>query len=191
MKIPLIAFAGVLVACGGETTPRIPPSYVDEAPLPVGWPKPGPYNEVTEKSYPPYRAAFTSADLGGGIAFWTLFMHIKHKNIPMTAPVEMTMKEDGTNLNQAGMAFLYQDINVGESGPDGGKVKVKDIPAEKVLSYTWQGPDSKAQIASARTILDAAITERKFKIKAFRLLGYNGPSTPAAKRTWELQAVQK
>ena len=41
-------------------TPSQPPAYVDEAPLPKGWPKPGPYDQVSDKSYPSYRAAFTT-----------------------------------------------------------------------------------------------------------------------------------
>lgn len=60
----------------------------------------------------------------------------------MTAPVEMTTSDDGSILTQVGMAFLYQDLKVGQRGPDGSKVQIKDVPAEKVLSYTWQGTDS-------------------------------------------------
>ena len=44
--------------------------YISEAPLPKGWPEPGPYKQVTRKSYPAYRAAFTptkvpTADFAG------------------------------------------------------------------------------------------------------------------------------
>ena len=185
MIFPLLAVA---TSCAGQPVPAVPPSYVDEAPLPAGWPQPGPYNEVAGKTYPAYRAAFTE-NSGESVAFWTLFLHIKRKDIPMTAPVEMTMADRGGDLAQEGMAFLYQNGAVGEAGPDGGKVEVKDIPAVKVLSYAWQGPDTKANIATARARLEAALEARKARPLSFRLLGYNGPGTPREKRTWELQAV--
>ena len=57
------------------------PAYVDEAPLPKGWPKPGPYNQVSEKKYPAYRAAITEGT-GSSFAFWRLFRHIQKNNIP-------------------------------------------------------------------------------------------------------------
>lgn len=189
MKIILLPLITLITSCVGQPD-QAAPAYVDEAPLPVGWPQPGPYNKVTVKSYPAYRAAFTDKT-GESLAFWTLFLHIKRKDIPMTAPVEMPMADEDGKLKQAGMAFLYQNDEVGEKGADGSKVEVKDIPAETVLSFTWQGPDSKTNIATARSLLDAALTDRKKQAKSFRLLGYNGPGTPRDKRTWELHAVLK
>lgn len=165
-------------------------SYIEEAPLPAGWPKPGPFDTVTEKNYPAYRAAFTNGKGETG-AFWTLFLHIKKHDIPMTAPVEMVMADEGGKLQQDGMAFLYQNGKVGEKGPDGSKVEVRDVAAANVLSYTWQGDDSKENVSKARTELESALGIRKKESKTFRLLGYNGPGTPRLKRTWELQAVLK
>ena len=188
MKTFVLPLVALFSSCAGNAEAPATPSYVDEAPLPEGWPQPGPYNTVTEKSYPAYRAAFTG-NKGESTAFWTLFLHIKRKEIPMTAPVEMPMADAGGKLEQDGMAFLYQNGSVGKTGADGSKVDVRDVPAEKVLSYTWQGPDTKANIATARARLDAALGVREKKAKAFRLLGYNGPGTPRDKRTWELQAV--
>lgn len=164
------------------------PAYVDEAPLPQGWPKPGPYDQVSKKKYPAYRAAFTNGK-GENSAFWTLFSHIKKNDIPMTAPVEMGMESQNGDLQQASMAFLYQNGKVGTTGRDGTKVEVRDVPATTTLSYTWQGNDSKENIIKARTALDAALKEKNTEAKSFRLLGYNGPGTPRAKRTWELQAL--
>ncbi len=110
-------------------TPSPPPAYVDEAPLPKGWPKPGPYDQVSEKSYPSYRAAFTTENRENG-AFQTLFSHIQKNDIPMTAPVEISMTEnDGQNLRQTSLAFLYQDTNVGKTGTDGAKIEIRDVPA--------------------------------------------------------------
>ncbi len=170
-------------------TPTQPPAYVDEAPLPKGWPKPGPYDQVSEKSYPPYRAAFTTAKRENG-AFGTLFSHIQKNDIPMTAPVEISMAEgDGQNLRQTSLAFLYQDTAVGKTGADGANVEVRDVPAMKTLSYTWQGDRNEANIAKAKAALEAALKDRKIEAKGFRLLGYNGPGIPEFKRTWELQAL--
>jgi len=170
-------------------TPTQPPAYVDEAPLPKGWPKPGPYDQVSEKSYPPYRAAFTTAKRENG-AFGTLFSHIQKNDIPMTAPVEISMAEgDGQNLRQTSLAFLYQDTAVGKTGADGANVEVRDVPAMETLSYTWQGDRNEANIAKAKVALEAALKDRKIEAKGFRLLGYNGPGIPELKRTWELQAL--
>jgi hypothetical protein len=166
------------------------PKYVNEAPLPEQWPAPGPYNEVVKKSYPAYRAAFTNGK-GETSSFWTLFTHIKKNDIPMTAPVEMAMEKDDGKLNQAGMAFLYQNGKVGTKGPDGTKVEVRDVPQAQALSYAWQGDDSKENIAKARSALEENIEQQKIESTGFRLLGYNGPGTPRSKRTWELQALIK
>lgn len=165
------------------------PEYVSEAPLPEGWPKPGPYNEVTEKNYPAYRAAFTKGGFQN-MAFFTLFSHIKRNNIPMTSPVEMTMKGENA-ADMTSMGFLYQNGKVGKLGLDGKSVEVKDVPATKVLSYTWMGDDTDTNIATAKKALDAALTESKREALHFRILGYNGPQTPQARKTWELQAVLK
>jgi hypothetical protein len=172
-------------------TPSQPPGYVDEAPLPKGWPKPGPYDQVSEKSYPSYRAAFTTENRENG-AFGTLFSHIQKNDIPMTAPVEISMAEgDAQNLRQTSLAFLYQDTTVGKTGADGAKIEVRDVPAMKTLSYTWQGDRNEANIAKAKSALEAALKDRKIEAKGFRLLGYNGPGIPELKRTWELQALLK
>jgi len=164
------------------------PAYVDEAPLPVGWPKPGPYDTVTEKKYPASRAALAKGD-GETLTFFTLFAHIKRNDIPMTAPVEKSMVPADGKLRQESMAFLYQSDKVGKPGPDGEKVAVSDIPAIRVLNYTWQGTDSEENVAKAKAALDGELAARKATAKSFRMLGYNGPGTPRDKRTWELQAV--
>ena len=171
-----------------ETAVNPPPAYVPEAPLPEGWPQPGPYDKVAEKKYPGYRAAFTNGS-SSTIPFFTLFAHIKRKGIPMTAPVELSMSQKDGSLKQSSMAFLYQNGKVGQTGPDGTKVEVRDVPGFKALAYTWQGGDTKENIARAKAALDAELLSTKRSAKEFRMLGYNGPGTPGAKRTWELQAV--
>ncbi len=189
MKPLSLLFFAALVSCGAPPeTPGSPPAYVDEAPLPVGWPVPGPYDQVSEKSYPAYRAAFTT-QAGESLAFWRLFGHIKKHNIPMTAPVEMAMDAGEGVFERSSMAFLYQSGKVGKTGADGDAVEVRDVPAAKVLSYTWQGADSKSNIAKAKEALDGALAIKQRVPKSYRLLGYNGPGTPRAKKTWELQAI--
>ena len=186
---PLIV---LLAACSLQADDKLSeaPEYVNEAPLPENWPAPGPYNEVAEKAYPSYRAAFTNGKGERG-AFWTLFMHIKKNQIPMTAPVEMAMADDEGKLERKGMAFLYQNGKVGTAGSAGAKVEVRDVPGAKALSYAWQGPDSKQNVALAREALEAVIETRGLETQGFRMLGYNGPGTPRDKKTWELQALLK
>ncbi|BCX47189.1 hypothetical protein HAHE_10970 [Haloferula helveola] len=190
MKKKFFPLFALMAACNlqAEDKQIEKPQYVDEAPLPVDWPEPGPYNEVSEKTYPAYRAAFTDGK-GETSSFWTLFLHIKKNNIPMTAPVEMPMEENDEKLSRAGMAFLYQNGKVGAPGKDGVKVEVRDVAATKALSYAWQGDDSKKLIAEARTQLEAELEKRDLEPEGFRLLGYNGPGTPRDERTWELQAL--
>lgn len=194
MKWIYLTAMALLASCGLNAEDKAAaaangPSYVDEAPLPEGWPKPGPYNVVVEKSYPAYRAAFTEGRGQSG-SFWTLFAHIKRNDIPMTAPVEMVVEpqaEGGMSRNS--MAFLYQNTDVGTVGKDGGRVEIRDIPATRTLSYAWMGPDSDENLELAKQALEAALAERKLVAKSFRLLGYNGPRTPNARKTWELVAL--
>ncbi|MES2660026.1 MAG: heme-binding protein [Verrucomicrobiota bacterium] len=185
LVIPLLLFSA---ACSAEPGVKPAPAYVSEAPLPEGWPQPGPYNKVVEKKYPAYRAAFTEGS-GSTIPFFTLFAHIKKNDIPMTAPVELSMEPKDGALEQISMAFLYQNEKVGKTGPDGTKVEVRDIPGFKALVYAWQGTDSKENIARAREALEAELMKTKKVAKKFRMSGYNGPDTPRELRTWELQAV--
>ena len=182
----LLAFL-LLTSCALHSEEAVKPEYVSEAHLPKGWPAPGPYDQVSEKTYPEYRIAVTKG--GSGFSFWTLFSHIKKKDIPMTAPVEMGMEAEKEGMKKTSMGFLYQSTEVGATGADGKKIEVKDIKEAKVLSYTWMGDDSDAKIETAKEALDAALVEMKVKAESFRLLGYNGPETPRKKHTYELQAL--
>jgi len=162
-----------LLASSCSIAEEAAPSYRDEASLPKGWPKPGPYNQVSEKTYPAYRAAFTNGKGSTG-SFFRLFGHIKRKDIPMTAPVEMAMDEE---MKMNSMAFLYQNTGVGSTGPDGEKIEVRDIPSQKALSYTWMGSRNSKALEKAKAALEKSLAEKKLTAKSFRLLGYNGPST--------------
>lgn len=194
MKIVTISLISMaLLAAGGlaeEKAQADPPkaAYLKEANLPENWPAPGPFDVVSEKSYPQYRAAYTAGS-GEGRAFWTLFRHIKSQDIPMTAPVEMEVQQKNGEMEMTTMGFLYQNPKVGTRGPDGKKVQVTDVAPMKVLSYAWMGPNNDSNAEKAKAALDAELAAKGLTAKGFRILGYNGPSVPRAKRTFEMQAV--
>lgn len=163
--------------------------YLEESPLPKGYPMPGPFNEISKKSYPEYRAAVTNTKEGNR-GFWTLFRHIKKENIEMTAPVEMKMGEtEEGELVMEEMAFLYRHTEQGKTGKDGDKVEVLDLPKMEVLNYAWQGSRSDKFVAEAKAKLIAEAEKRNLKYKGFRLLGYNSPMIPNEKKTHELQLI--
>jgi hypothetical protein len=120
-----------------------------EAPLPGGFPGPGPLGRVVVKKYPRYRAARAE----GGNSFWTLFQHIKKNDVPMTAPVEMTMSDE---MREIDMAFLYEGPEQGEAGSDG-VVEVLDLEPVTVLSVGLRGRRSR----------DTGGLERKFDMDAY------------------------
>lgn len=187
--------AAVLPSCAEPgskpAAPATEPAYISESALPESWPAPGPFNQVALKKYPAYRAAFTTSSSPNG-GFLTLFRHIKRNDIPMTSPVEMSMKDDaGDGMKMERMGFLYQSPRVGKPGADGESVEVRDLPALSVLGYTWQGPRGDAEVAKARAAIDAALAEKKLTATGYRLFGYNGPSVSRNKQTHELQALLK
>ncbi len=175
-------------ADGQKLAAKGPPVYKEESPLPKGWPQPGPFNEVSRKKYPAYRAAVTKDDRPNG-GFWTLFKHIESKGIPMTAPVEMKLDDSAADMPMEQMAFLYQSQEVGKTGADGDAVEVRDLPALEVLNYAWQGGRGKAAVAKARAAIDAELAKQNLKAKGWRLFGYNSPFVPPSKQTHELQAL--
>lgn len=162
--------------------------YLEESPLPKGYPLPGPFGEISRKSYPAYRAAITSTD-GPNRGFWTLFRHIKRQDIAMTAPVEMKMTEKNGGLKMEEMAFLYRHPGQGTTGKDGDKVEVVDLPATKVLNYAWLGGRSDEFVKEIKARLLAEAAKHNLKHKGFRLLGYNSPMIPNEKKTHELQLI--
>jgi len=85
-----------------------------KAPLPAGFPQPGPVGQVIVKEYPPYRAARTAMrdeGLGQNSAFNALFRHITSNDVKMTAPVEMRYEQSTTQAQPqpVSMAFLYEE----------------------------------------------------------------------------------
>jgi len=175
----------------GAPEAGVKPEYVAEAPLPKGWPTPGPYNQVSLKEFPAYRAAYTDS-FTSGFAFWRLFRHIKRQGIPMTSPVEMGMKQkgdEGEKLGLKSMGFLYQDEEVGKLGNDGKKIEVRNVPKMQALSYTWQGDRNKVTMKQAKAAIDKVSRDKGLKSADYRVMGYNGPGVPDAKKTWEMLLV--
>jgi hypothetical protein len=204
MMQPVILFSSMLAAMipagadpiskfevspGKSAPPAAEAKYISESPLPKGWPEPGPYNQVTRKNYPAYRAAVTAESSPNG-GFWRLFKHIGRNNIPMTSPVEMKLDaEDASGMKMEHMAFLYQSPDVGKAGADGKDIEVRDLPALSTLSFTWQGARDKDSVARARKAIDGELAKQNLKASGYRLLGYNSPFISRSKQTYELQAL--
>jgi hypothetical protein len=161
-----------------------------EAPLPEGFPEPTPVGEIMIKHYPKYRLARTQMAGAQTVAFWTLFSHIKKKDIAMTAPVEMTYGlNDEDRLQGQKMAFLYRSTKQGTLGNDE-KVEVIDVPVMTVLSIGVRGDVTKAKLAEAKAHLDAWLREHAKEYQAsgpLRVMGYNSPFVAANRRFTEVE----
>ena len=193
MLITTMVFSGFMSDVTAQEAPKEKmtkdvPKYQAEAPLPEGWPTPGPYDLVSEKKFPAYRAAYTPGSWQN-FAFMRLFKHIQRKEIPMTSPVEMKMEQKNKNLKMESMAFMYQNTEVGKTGKDGERVEVRDVPAMKTLCFTWQGKNSAKNRKIAKTALEAELQKRGLEGADYRILGYNGPGVPNDKKTWEMLVV--
>ena len=188
LLLPILSFSVQAQEATKEKMTKDVPKYQTEAPLPKGWPTPGPYDLVSEKFFPAYRAAYTNGSWKN-FAFMRLFKHIKRKDIPMTSPVEMEMEENDENLKMKSMAFMYQNTEVGKTGKDGAKVEVRDVAAMRTLCYTWQGKNSSKTRRVAKAALGAELKKRGIAGADYRILGYNGPGVPSDKKTWEMLVV--
>lgn len=160
-----------------------------EAPLPEGFPAPAPVGEIQIKQYPKYRLARTQMAGAENGAFWTLFLHIKKKDIAMTAPVEMTYETGKDKLRTQAMAFLYRSTEQGKAGQDE-KVNVIDVPAMTVLSLGMRGDVSKAKLREAKGHLDAWLQRHSDEYEAsgpLRVMGYNSPFVAVNRRFTEVE----
>lgn len=172
------------------TTPAKPKKTafqpIMEAPLPAGFPKPGPEGEIVVKRYPRYRMARAK---GGMFSFGTLFQHIKKNKIEMTAPVEMTMEDEPRrgSMGQRDMAFLYASTKLGTTGQDG-RVDVTDVKPLTVVSVGLRGPMNAAKLAEAKEKIALRLKDGDWKRAGdWRLLGYNSPMIRADRRYYEVQ----
>ncbi|MHB8897277.1 MAG: heme-binding protein [Thermoguttaceae bacterium] len=157
-----------------------------EAELPRGFPAPGPAGEIRVKDYPAYRMAVSRS---GGTAFWSLFGHIKRREIAMTAPVEMRYDDaEDANPKEQTMAFLYGDPELGQAGPDG-SVEVVDAQPLTVVSIGMTGSRSDASIQRCRDQLaDWLARHPEYEVSgSLRVLAYNSPFVPRDRQYWEVQ----
>ena len=110
----------------------------------------------------------------------------------MSAPVEMTMAIDRQGvMEMEQMGFVYPSRMVGSPGNDDENVVVRDVPAYRALSYTWQGPRNKAAIAKAHAAIDVTLKAEKLAASSYRVLSYNSPYVSRSRQTHELQAILK
>lgn len=164
-------------------------------PLPEGYPAPTAPGALELKRYPAVRRAEVSGrgalERGMNGAFFPLFWHIKRAGIAMTAPVEVDVQPDLGDAAPEGwtMAFLYRTPDLGPVGPAAGEVTVVDRAPVTVLAIGLSGADRPAQLREA----EARLTEwlagqtRWERAGAPRVLYYNGPEVPRARRWFEVQ----
>lgn len=163
-----------------------------EAELPVGFPEPTIVGEVEIKQYPVYRLARAGQQVKASSRFWTLFRHIQSRDIPMTAPVEMTMSEPSRRGEQA-MAFLYPSPETGTLGTQAG-VEVIDVPPMTVVSIGVRGRINDDRMAEAKASLDRFLTthaDRWQPAGEMRVMGFNSPFVRDGKQFFEVQVPVK
>lgn len=156
-----------------------------EAPTPPGWPTPTTVGEVELKTFPQYRMAKTTMGENRSQSgpFWTLFNHIKSRDIPMTAPVQSDFDKD-----VATMSFLYETSQTGETGSDG-KVDVVDVAPMLVAGIGIRGElDSEKLEEAIRAIKTFIAAQPNLEISGgYRTMGWNNPMIERARRFWEVQ----
>lgn len=168
--------------------------------LPAGYPRPTPPGAIEIKQYPPVRRAEVTMKAtpgrGRNVAFWPLFQHISKRGIAMTSPVEMDFDAGlsrategmGEGEKQWQMSFLYRTPDLGETGK-AGVVNVVDRPAVTVLSMGLMGDYWPSDLAGKIAELEAWVKAHpEWKATGgARVLAYNGPNIPPARRWGEVQ----
>ncbi len=163
-----------------------------ESPLPVGYNAPTPQGAVEIKTYPTVRRAeldsskiFIKGLFGTSRGFWTLFNHIKSRNIAMTAPVEFDFRNEDASRSFFGeytvdwtMSFLYRKPELGATGTDG-NVVVLDKPETTVISVGLEGSFSYKLLNEGVDLLRTALNSQKHWVAAGepRFFAYNSPYT--------------
>ena len=171
------------------------PWMFSEANLPVGFPQPGPINEVVIKDYPAYRLAKVASSGKENGMFMQLFRHIERNEIAMTAPVEMSWHaEDGTLAKTPEtMAFLYAAPTIGQAGgdPKDPQVVVDDIQPIKVVSIALRGSYDATTFERGYKQLQAWLAEHPEWVAEGepRTMAYNSPFVPGFAKVSEVQIV--
>ncbi len=197
-----------------ETERAARPRIIIEAELPAGFPMPGPPSEVIRKAYPAYRAASATGSgafwkLFGHIQREGIAMTTPVEMTPAREPEPATDTDTNTasgTLDDADatddpglpvsrdamrMAFLYADPELGDVGPDGvdAAVEIEDHAAVEVLSFGFFGNPNPERLNEAQDRIMAALSDEPALVADgdWRLLGYNSPGVPAARRYHEVQ----
>jgi hypothetical protein len=180
------------IAGGGEgelTEVRDDLAFVprDEAELPEGFPAPTPPGEMEIKTYPSYKMAVADREsVPEPAMFFLLFNHIQRNDIPMTAPVEMTMGEDGRVMQS--MAFLYPSTD--SPSPTGlvGNEELITTEPQKVVSLGIRGSRPGNVDIGLREKLQAFAAEQGYTLDGpMRVMGYNSPMVPRDQQFYEVQ----
>ena len=159
------------------------PSWVagPSAPLPEGFPPPGPVGEVIIKQYPACWIAVTkrTADRSGsGELFMPLFRHIESNHIAMSSPVVMTYDRNAAGKEaMASMAFVYGKPTIGKDGQDG-RVTVENEPPMLVASIGVRGQYTVGRFERAEKKVVQWLAAHSGEYQAdgeARYLAYNSP----------------
>ncbi len=172
-----------------------PPGYIEEGPLPEGFPPPGEVGKVIEKIYPLCRTY--SAE--GNNAFMRCFAYLSKQKHEMTAPVIMDYQRrvdsadakpptDSNVMDVARMHFVLADLSLDKPKQEG-PVVVADMAQMRVLSIACQGEMTPRELEAATRKLDTEIAMRSdvVAVGPQRVLGYNSPMVPRDKQYWEVQ----
>jgi hypothetical protein len=178
----------------GETY-RCGNSVVDTS-LPAGYPAPTPPGAIDLKRYPSVRRAEVSGrnavDRGRNGAFFSLFSHIKRRDIAMTAPVEMDYPDWSGDASSAPdawtMSFLYRTPEVGPM-EQAGNVRVVDTMPVTVVALGLRGKYGRATEDRGLRQLAAWLAGQDEWEQAGspRALYYNGPYIRDSRKWAEIQ----
>lgn len=185
--------AGDLYALVERSVDQLRFRPVAEAQRPVAFPQPAPIDEVVLKSYPRYRMAVATMDRRTGMnrPFMALFNHIKTNDIAMTAPVQVDYDGGAAEAREtATMAFLYEEPEMGEPGPDDRGVEVVDVAPVMALSIGASGYDTPERTEELRQVLLAWLATHADFLEVcgpLRTMGHNSPMVRAGRRFFEVE----
>ncbi len=178
-----------------QTASTPAPSWVfgPSAPLPTGYPKPGPVGEILIKQYPPSRIALVDGKdrrNNSRSMFMPLFHHIEDHHIAMSSPVVMTYQESVKDqVVMSSMAFVYPSDHTGQLEKRG-EVQVVDVPAMMVVSIGVRGGYNASRFLKATGKIYLWLSEHKAQFASTgepRYLAYNSPFVPSLFQYGEVQ----
>lgn len=177
----LVAAAAALLAAegvsaqGGDSLPKgFAPWQESEVPL--------------TKEYPVFRVAKAEGRVLG-----TLENHMGVHDVPVAAPVMHILDPDESSPEKvriAATALFYPDTTVGDPG-DHGEVVVEDWEPHTVLSIAFTGRGDLPALRSRIEELEPRFLGRDreyVRVGPYRVMSYDGPAVPEARRRHELQA---